>query len=150
MPQTPKLPEETWSINKEEKEIILDLGRELSKFIFDYAKRKELPTFHLKYVAGAYQYFMEVQRIKTNLLGEDLLITQAAIEHFGLGDKVEEPFQEPDPMVIPTKEEQIAALKKQIEDLEKPEVVADADIADAMISPEKKPTPMELPEEKQA
>ena len=147
-PPQPNLPDETWSVNKEEKDIILDFGRKFTKFVFDFAKEKGGKTFHTKLVAGAFQYFMEIQRQKNKLIGDDVLIAQETIERYGLGDKIEEPFQEPEPIVVPTKEEQIAELKKQIEDLEKPEgpiapAIVDKEVEDAMNSPEHRPIPME-------
>lgn len=134
----PKLPEGTWAVTKEDKEHIVELGRELTAFILEYAK-KQGETFHAKIVAGAFQYFMDVQAQKAKVVGDDILIAQDAMARFNLGDKISEPFTEIEVMV-PTKEEQIEAHKKAIEELEKPEqkteeVKADEEVENASIAP---------------
>jgi hypothetical protein len=132
-----KLPEGTWAVTKEDKEAIVKMGRELTKFVFDYINGLGAKTFHAKIVAGAFQYFMDVQQQKSKLIGDDVVISQVITETYDLGKFVEEPFTEPAPVVIPTKEEKIAALKKEIEVLETPEVEEkkDTDVENASIAP---------------
>lgn len=142
----PTLPEETWSVNKEEKEQIVELGRRFNKFIMDYIQEKQVKNFHLKLVAGAFQYFMEIQRSRSRLISDDVIILSEVIENYGLAGKIEEPFQEPEPIEVETKEQTIARLRKQLEDLEKSETPVDTDVADAMNAPSNKPFPMEGPE----
>lgn len=148
MQQKPKLPDQTWSITKEEKKKIVDLGRELTKFIFDYAKKSD-GKFHVKIAVGACQYFTDLQRQKAELVGEDLIASQDALERFQLGNMINEPFTEED-IVVPTKEELIAQKKAELAALESAPVtdpapvdpeapIGDVDVDDASITPESKP-----------
>lgn len=138
MAENPKLPDGTWAVNKEDKELIVDLGRELTKFILNYAKAKG-ETFHTKIVAGSFQYFMELQNQKAKLVGDDVLITQAALEQYGLGNKIDEPFTEPEPAPTPVAEvEKVAA-----DDAAK----KDADVEDASIAPSNVPVSVDRSEE---
>lgn len=96
MTQQPKLPDGTWSVNKDEKKMIREFGRELTKFILDYAQKNSVAGhfFHTKIVAGGFQYFMEVQNQKAKLVGDDVLVSQATIEKYGLNKLLAEPFEE--------------------------------------------------------
>lgn len=144
MSQNPKLPEGTWSINAEDKKEIVAFGRELSKFIYGYVKSKGVTRFHTKLVAGAFQYFMDLQTQKAKIVGDDILIAQDTLEKNGLGAEVNEPFDDPEP-VVETKEQKIARLKADLEELEKPEPVADPEVEEASITPDNKPVQVDAP-----
>lgn len=140
MADKPKLPDGTWAVTKEDKEVIVDLGRALTKFILEYARSKGT-MFHTKIVAGGFQYFMDLQNQKAKLIGDDILITQAALEQYSLGNKIDEPFTEPEPTP-----EEIEALKKAAEvrpvDQETmpiEDIVKDADVEGASLTPYTKP-----------
>ena len=116
--QKPNLPEGTWTVNKEDKEKIRAFGRELSKFVFGYAKEHGEGRFHAKLVAGGFQYFMYLQKQKSALIGDDILITDDVIQKTGLGVDLEEPFSDPEPVVPETKEEKLARLKAEVAELD--------------------------------
>jgi hypothetical protein len=135
MAEKTKLPEGTWSVSKEDKQKIVEMGRAVSEFVFDYINKNGFKTFHVKIAAGAFQYFMDVCGQKEKLIGEDLVICQAVTENYKLGEFIQEPYAEVD-IPEPTKEERIAYLKKELEVLETaPEVKKDEDIENAMIAP---------------
>lgn len=117
--KNPQMPDGTWAVSKEDKAMIVEFGRFLSKQVSDYANSKEgLPV---RILAGALQYVMDVQMSKVKAISEhcnsNIITTDALISSYGLGDKIEEPFVDVD-IVEPTKEEKIAALKAQISALE--------------------------------
>ncbi len=103
-----------WPINNDDKKIIQDLGRKMHKMLLEYAKENAVNgTFHVKYMAGAFQYVEGVMGAKATLVAEDVLILQDTIEKFALGDFIVEPFQEtPTPSLETLKAE---ALKKKEE-----------------------------------
>lgn len=151
--QKPKLPDGTWAVTKEDKDAIVSFGRELTKFVFDYIAKQNRETFHAKIIAGGFQYFMDIQAQKAKLVGDDVLIAQAAMEKYGLGNKIDEPFVEVE-IAEPTKEERIASLKAQLEILERPDEVdrtvdpaSDPDVEDASIAPSDTPVAMKSEEE---
>lgn len=147
-PKNPQLPDGTWAVTKEDKEIIVDFGRKLSKFIFDYAKAAAKDgKFHTKIVAGGFQYFMDMQKQKAALVGDDILIAQVALEQYNLGPKITEPFTDVEEIPEETKEEKIERLKKELAEAEAPEQtdntdplpldepVSDPEVDDASIAP---------------
>ena len=91
----PKIPEGQWAVNENDKEVIRKFGRELSKFVFEYARANMIESkfFHLKFVAGAFQYFMDLQSQKAKVVGDDILATQDSIDRYGLGAVLTEPFE---------------------------------------------------------
>jgi hypothetical protein len=125
--QKPNLPDGTWAVTKEDKEAIVKLGRELTKFLLNYAQAQG-PMFHTKIVAGGFQYFMDLQNQKAKLIGDDILITQAALEQYSLGNKIDEPFTEVEPAPAPAPETAPVA-----------EPVKDTDVEDASLTPDTKP-----------
>lgn len=121
----PEMPDQTWSVNKEEKAKIVDLGRKLTNFIFNYAKENmDAPgRFHPKIVAGAFQYFQEIQQQKARAVSDDLLIVQSMVAEYDLGKFIDEPFVDVE-IPMETKEAKLARLQAEIDELNKPEVEA--------------------------
>ncbi len=115
--QTPKIPEGSWAVTESDKEIIRKFGRELSKFVFEYARANMIESkfFHLKFVAGAFQYFMDLQTQKSKVVGDDILATQDSIDRYGLGNILVEPFEKIVEEVKPEapKAEVVAEEKKE-------------------------------------
>lgn len=117
------LPDGTFAINQEDKKEIVALGRDLRKFVLEYAAKK--PNFHLKIVAGAFQYFMDIETQKKNLIGDDVALSQRVLAAEGLGTRINEPFNDPEP-TPPTIEEQIKFHEEQIASLKKKDPEVDA------------------------
>lgn len=91
--QKPNLPDQTWAVTKEDKEKIVAFGRELHSFILGYANHhNESGKFHSKIIAGGFEYFFGLQKQKATLIGDDILVSQDAMEKHGLGVFVAEPF----------------------------------------------------------
>lgn len=133
MAQKPNLPDGTFTINKDDKKVVVELGKKLRTFLLDFAQEKK--SLHIKIIAGAFQYFMEIEGQKGKLIGDDVALSQEVLVKYGLGDKIEEPFQDGPEVVPPTKEEQIKFHTEAIAKLSAPEPVKDADVEAAAIVP---------------
>jgi len=130
--KNPNLPEGQWSVTKEEKKVIIDFGRKLTKFVFDYANdNKSNGRFHLKVVAGGFQYFMDLQKQKATVISDDLIIVQDAMSKHNISPELSEPFVE---IEIPeeTKEQKIARLKAELAQVETVEVTEDKTVDPAL------------------
>lgn len=86
----PRLPEDTWTVNTEERAEIQALGRKLNQWLM--AQFSDRDSVHTKLVAGAFQYVMQLQKERATVIGDDFIIAHKAIEEFGIADRVEEPF----------------------------------------------------------
>lgn len=84
------MPEGQWTVTPEERAEIQALGRKLSQWLM--AQFSDRDSVHIKMVAGAFQYVMQLQKEKSTAIGDDFLIAQKAIEEFGISDRVDEPF----------------------------------------------------------
>lgn len=94
-PKQPELPAGQYAINAADKEQIRAFGRELTKFVNAYVAKHE--SFHIKLIAGGFQYFMMLQDQKANLLNkafEDMIKMDDYLVRLSLNDKLEEPFAE--------------------------------------------------------
>lgn len=125
-PANPQLPDGQWTINNEEKAKCLTLGRELHAWLLEKAEKEK--SFHMKYVAGAFQYVMQLAAEKAKAIGDDFKIMQDVIGMYpDLGNKIDEPFSDPVPDAIPeTTEEKKARLRKELELLENGEAAQEA------------------------
>lgn len=147
----PQLPEREWSVTKEEKEKIVALGRELSKFILDYANKNGNGRFHTKLVAGAFQYWMELTNAKARAAGDDLLIVENTVKEYNLGKGIDEPFVE-DEEPVETVAQKRERLSRELEGLPKEgedapqvnvsETAGDPDVDAASIAPSSVPLGM--------
>lgn len=101
-----------WPITNEDKDQIRSLGRLLHKTVLNFAKENSVNgSFHAKIMSGAFQYVEYVFGTKAQLISDDLLYLQDAIERNGLGDKIVEPFQ---PTPAPSLEELKAEADKKL------------------------------------
>lgn len=127
-PRQPEIPEGQWAITKEDKIAILELGRELHKWL--QAKFAGEGTKHIKIVAGSFQYVMDLQSAKAKAVGDDFVIAQEAIGKFNLGDKINEPFAEVlEPEEAPeTKEQHRERLEKELKLLDQEEEIEGASV----------------------
>lgn len=101
------LPEGTWAITKEDKKEIQKLGRELHKFLLEYAKANPIGDkfFPWKVITGAFDYFQQLQSQKVRLVGDDVLAVQDLLERYGLASALQEPFTHVEEPTEPAKEE---------------------------------------------
>ena len=125
------MPQDTWPITKDDKVLMRELGRKLNEFLLDHFKDSE--RVHIKLIVGAFQYVMEMQKQKANLVGDDFMLAKKVVDQNDLSTLIEEPFEiEPD-LPEPTIEERRNALELQMEDLDKE--VAASDVAEASPAP---------------
>ena len=113
----PRLPEGQWTVTPEQRAEIQALGRKLHQWLM--AQFSDRDSVHIKLVAGAFQYVMQLQKEKSEAIGDDFMIAQKVIEQFGLSDRIEEPFAPmptPEPPTeieeatpVPTTEDGLAA-----------------------------------------
>lgn len=124
-----------WPISNDDKKIIQDLGRKIHKMLLEYAKENAVNgTFHVKYMAGAFQYVEGIMGAKATLVAEDVLILQDTIEKFALGDFIVEPFQQtPTPSLESLKAE---ALKKKEEAEKELAQIAEVEKVNEVVPPE--------------
>lgn len=110
----PEVPAGSWPITKEDKANIRELGRELNKFL--QAHFSTAGTVHIKVLAGAFQYVMDLQAQKAKVIGDDFIISQEVIVKYNLSGLVHEPFEddpEPEaelPLEKPTEVEQATVV----------------------------------------
>lgn len=104
--QRTPLPEKTYAITEQDKEVIRDLGRKLIGFFEDHFKGQQNVPFKL--IIGAFQYVGDLHDQKVRALGDDFAVVQDAIAKYGLSGRLEEPFS-PAPEPEPTEEAAPAA-----------------------------------------
>lgn len=96
-PQTkPELPEGTYSVSKEDKEEIRKFGRELNKFIQDYARKnaKGPGMFPFKIIVGGLDYVVQIHQQRASVVRDDYLCSLDEFENKNLFDLLIEPFAE--------------------------------------------------------
>lgn len=149
-PTRPQVPDGQWTINKEEKGEVLALGRKLNAWLLDQAKEQGV-TFHMKLIAGAVQYVMDLHKRKADIVADYPLVMEKAFADAGLGNELEEPFNEPEPEVI---DESPAARKQRLLDdlaiVEEQIAAAEADpekaeVEDASVAPGAAGVPLDAP-----
>lgn len=150
MQRKPALPEREWSITKEEKGKIVEFGRVLSKFIFEYARKEGADSgkFHSKIIAGGFQYFMDLATAKARAVSDDYLIVEDTLEKYGLGKGIDEPFTDSEPEeTVEMKRERLLreldALPLGPQKKENKDVPVDKDVEDASIPPSDVPVSMD-------
>lgn len=87
------VPEGSWAITAEDKPKIREFGRALTSFVENYAKEKK-ETLEMKIIAGGFQYFVEVQTQLGRILSDDFTLSRKVMAENGLGDKINEPFED--------------------------------------------------------
>lgn len=119
MAQGPEMPKDTWSVTAEEKSEIRAFGRELHKFILEYAqKTAKNGRFHAKIMFGGFQYVADIQNQKSKMIGDDILVAKDTIERYGLNEALVEPFEDEPQAPVPqeeTKEMKRARLQSELE-----------------------------------
>lgn len=95
-PKKPAMPEGQWSVTADEKKRGRELGRAMTAWLQDHFKGEK--SVHVKILACAFQYIMDLQMQKSHLIGDDFIIAQEAVVAYGLADQLEEPLQDdPEP-----------------------------------------------------
>lgn len=107
-----QMPADTWPITRDDKIEMRDLGRKLTAFLQTYFGDRE--RVHIKIIAGAFNYVMDVQKQKANLIGDDFALSNKFIKNNNLAEQVEEPY-EIEPKV--TIDQKIEAAKAEFDKL---------------------------------
>jgi len=107
----PELPEGTYAITKQDKEVIRNFGRELNKFIMDYARRNARGPglFPIKIVFGGFDYFQQIHQQRARTVADDLLMTIDEFESKNLHDSIFEPFADEPEVETPVDTPEVAA-----------------------------------------
>lgn len=84
------MPNGSWPVTPADKADIVELGRLLHKTVLEFATKKG--ELHVKIMAGACQYLMDLQDQKKAALGDDIFVAQKLLADTGLSEKIVEPF----------------------------------------------------------
>ena len=135
------MPDKTWAVTEEDKAKIRELGRGITGYILEHFKGEDRIPFKL--IVGAFQYVGDLQSAKANAIADDFKVALDAIAHFGLAEKLEEPFSPAPVAPEETADEKKARLEKLIADtteelssLTKEPVAPDAEVEAASITPQ--------------